>query len=166
MQSNRKWLALSATILAMQALWAQTPASQEETRETNFKAYVELLRKDVKKEKVAILTELMGLGPAESSKFWPVYNAYDKELTQLGDERLALFKKYIDNHSALTDAQSTAIVTGLMDVQGRRNALQKKYFHQVSQAVSPKMAARFIQIEHQLLLILDMQVAASLPLVD
>ena len=157
---------LAAVLLAVPALWAQAPAGAEENKETNFKAYVELMRKDIKTEKVAIMTELMSLDPAESAKFWPVYNAYDKELTRLGDERLALFRMYIENYSNLTDQQATTIVNGLMDVQAKRNVLQKKYFQQMSQALSPKLAARFVQIEHQLLLVLDLQVAASLPVVD
>ena len=163
---NRSWLALSAVLLTVPATWGQADVNQEQTKETNFKAYIELLRKDIKTDKVAILTEMMAFGPEESSKFWPVYAAYDKELTKLGDERLAHFRMYVENYSTLTDQQSTAIVNGLLDVQGRRNALQKKYFQLVSQALSPKLAARFIQIEHQLLLVLDMQVAASLPVVD
>ena len=166
MRMHRPGIALSALLLAVPALWAQPVLSLEQTKETNFKAYIELLRKDIKTDKVAVITEIMALSPEEAAKFWPIYGAYDKELTKLGDERLALFRTYAENYSALTDEQATSIVNGLLDAQVRRNALQRKYFKQVSQALSPKMAARFIQIEHQLLLILDMQVAASLPLVD
>lgn len=166
MRNSPTLLRLAAALLAVPALWAQPPASPEETRETNFKAYIDLLRKDIKTGKVAILTELMALDPEESAKFWPVYSDYDKELTRLGDERLAHFRMYIENYSNLTDQQASAIVNGLMDIQARRGALQKKCFQQMSQALSPKLAARFIQIEHQLLLVLDLQVAASLPVVD
>jgi hypothetical protein len=73
---------------------------------------------------------------------------------------------YVENYATLTDQQASTIVNGLLDAQARRNALQKKYFGQVSQALNPKLAARFLQIEHQLLLVLDLQVAASLPVVD
>ena len=158
-------LLASATVLPMLQA-QQEPAGNQQTIEANFKAYIELLRKDIKKDKVAILSELMDLTPDEASKFWPIYNAYDKELTKLGDERLALFRMYVDNYESLTDKQATTIVNGLMDVQGRRTALQRRYFQTMSQALSPKLAARFVQIEHQLLLVLDLQIAASLPVVD
>lgn len=166
MKLDRSWLALSAALLTVPAMWGQSEVTPDQTKETNFKAYIELLRKDLKTDKVAIITEMMDFGPEESSKFWPVYAAYDKELTKLGDERLAHFRMYVENYSTLTDQQTTAIVNGLLDVESRRTALQKKYFQLVSQALNPKLAARFLQIEHQLLLVLDLQVAASLPVVD
>ena len=106
---------LSLALLAAPVLCAQPPLGPDETKETNVKAYVDLLRKDIKTEKVAILTEMLALDPEEASKFWPIYHAYDKELTKLGDERLALFRMYIENYSNLTDQQATTIVNGLMD---------------------------------------------------
>jgi hypothetical protein len=79
------------------AVLAQAPPAPDETKEANLKAYVNLLRSDLKRDKVAILTELMSLTPEESTKFWPVYNEYDKELTKISDERIALIRKYAEN---------------------------------------------------------------------
>ena len=146
--------------------WAQQPPSADENREANIKEYVDLLRKDIKKEKVAILTELMDLGPDDAAKFWPIYNDYDKELTKLADERLSFIRMYADNAGSLTDQKATQIVNGLLDVQGRRNALHRKYFQRMSQSLTAKQAARFLQVEHQLLLLLDLQIAANLPIVE
>ena len=157
---------LAALLSVGAAAFAQQTPTDEQNREANLKAYVDLMRKDVKKEKVAILTELMGLSPEEASKFWPVYNQYDKELTKLGDERIAFLRMYAENLGSLTDQKVTQIATGLLDVQGRRNALAKKYFQQMSQTLNPKLAARFLQVENQLLLILDLQISASLPVVE
>ena len=36
----------------------------------------------------------------------------------------------------------------------------------MKQALSPKVAARFLQVEHQLLLIIDLQIASALPIVQ
>jgi hypothetical protein len=159
-------LGCTAALLAAFSLQAQQPVSPEETREANLKAYVELLRRDIKKDKVAILTEMMDLTPEESAKFWPVYSAYDAELTKLGDERIAFLRKYAENYDSLTDQQAKEIVNGLLNVQAQRNALQKKYFDKMSAVLTAKQAARFVQIEHQILLVLDLQLAASLPIVE
>ena len=48
---------------------------------------------------------MMELTPNEASKFWPVYNDYDKELSRLGDERLALIRIYADNYGAMTETE-------------------------------------------------------------
>jgi hypothetical protein len=108
----------------------------------------------------------MQLGPDDASKFWPLYNDYDKELTQLADERIAFIRMYGENYGSLADDKASQIVNGLLDVFSRRNALEKKYFQRMSQALGAKTAARFIQVEHQLLLITDLQISASLPVVE
>jgi hypothetical protein len=166
MKLNFPWFALAAALAVSPAAYCQSPQGANEAVETNTKAYVHLLRKDFKKEKAAITSEMMALSPEESAKFWPVYDAYDKELTKVGDEQLAFFRMYIENYATLTDQQATAIANGLLGALDKRNALQKKYFAKVSEALTPTLAARFVQIEHQLLLIMDLQIAATLPVVD
>lgn len=166
MRRHKKSFLILAALLTAPILMAQSPVGPGDGRESNIKAYVDLLRKDLKKDKVAVLTEIMDLTPEEAAKFWPIYSDYDNELTKLGDERIAFFRMYVDNYAALTNEQATTIVNGLLDVQARRTALQKKFFQRVSEALNPKLAARFVQVEHQLLLVLDLQVAASLPVVE
>jgi hypothetical protein len=159
---------VSILLLAMLprgAAQTQTPTPQE-TKEANLKAYVELLRKDVKKDKVAILTELMQLDPDQAGKFWPVYREFDNALTKLADERIALIRMYAENQTSLTDQKASQISMGMLDLEGRRNQLKKDYFQRMSQALSGKLAARFLQIENQLERVVDLQIAASLPVVE
>lgn len=144
---------------------AQQP-TPDQTKEANLKAYVELLRKDVKKDKVAILSELMDLGPEESSKFWPVYNDFDKALTVLADERIALIRMYAENFGAMTDVTATKLANGALDLDARRNDLKRSYFQKLSAVLNPRLAARFLQIENQLEKIIDLQIASSLPVIE
>ena len=145
---------------------AQGLPTAEETKEANLKTYIDLLRKDLKRDKVVILTELMELSPEEGAKFWPVYNEYDKALVKLTDERIALIRMYAENYASLSDQKVTQIATGLLDLEGRRNQLKKQYFQRMSQAMTPKVAARFLQIENQIEKITDLQIASSLPIVE
>jgi hypothetical protein len=154
------------TILAMAPVAAQAPMNASETEEANLKAYVDLIRQDVKKEKVAIVTELMVLSPEESAKFWPVYNQYDKALTALADERVALIKMYAENYGSLTGETATKLVMGVLDLDTKRNDLKREYFQKMGAALSPVQAARFLQIENQLEKILDLQISSSLPLFE
>ncbi len=45
-----------------------------------------------------------------------MYNDYDKELTRLGDERIAFIRLYAENFGALSDKKVTEIIEGLADV--------------------------------------------------
>jgi hypothetical protein len=157
---------LLCVLLAGFPVLAQQKPTPTETREANFKAYVELLRKDLRKEKVSILTEMMEFNPEEAAKFWPLYNTYDKELTKLADERIAFIRMYSDNYSTLTDEMTNTIANGAMDLEIRRVNLRRQYYQEMSKALSVRLAARFLQIETQIEKIVDLQVAASLPVVE
>ena len=154
------------SILAIAATPAVAQSAPPPQQEANLKAYVTLMRKDVKKDKVSILTELMALGPEQAAKFWPVYNEYDKALTALGDERIALIRMYADNYSTLSDETATKIAMGALDIQAQRLDLQKQYFHRLSQTLTPKDAARWLQIEAQIEKLIDLQILSSLPIVE
>jgi hypothetical protein len=151
-------------------LLAQTPpgktAGAEETREANLRAYAELLRADMRAQKVAIITEVMQFTEDEDTKFWPVYREYETELARMNDQRLALIQKYADSYATVTDAVADQLAKGALDLEAQRSALKAKYYDRFKSALSPKTAARFLQVENQILLILDLQIAASLPLVQ
>ena len=104
-------LALSVVASAQQAKEASAP-SLAETRDTNLSAYVELLRADVRGQKIAILTEVMEFTESEDAAFWPIYREYDLELARLNDERVSLIKEYADNYGSVTDATARVWLTG------------------------------------------------------
>jgi hypothetical protein len=109
---------------------------------------------------------MMQFTEAEDEKFWPVYREYETELAALNNDRLALIRKYAASYDTLTDAMADQLANGALDVEGRRHALKQKYYERFKSVLSPKTAARFLQVENQILLILDLQIAASLPIVQ
>ena len=145
---------------------AAKPLAPDDAREENLHAYTELLRSDLRSQKVAIITELMQFTEDDDAKFWPVYREYETELAKLNDERLALIKDYAANYETITDGVADRLALGALDLEGRRHALKSKYYDRFKSVVSPKTAARFLQIENQILLLLDLQIAASLPIVQ
>lgn len=155
------FLVFSTAIAAQQG----TPASPSiaETRDMNLRAYVELLRSDVRGQKIAILTDVMNFTEAEDAAFWPIYREYELELTTLNDERVTLIKKYADSYGSITDGIADDLIRKALDLEARRHTLKAKAYERVKSALSAKTAARFLQVEHQLLSIIDLQIASSLP---
>ena len=137
-----------------------------DTQEQNIDAYVNLLREDVQKQKVAITSQLMQLSPEQAATFWPIYNEYAKQLSALGDLMVKGIKEYAANYSSLTDAKATELANMRLGYEERLLALKKNYFEKFSKALNPKLAARFFHIENQLLDIIDLQVASSLPIIQ
>lgn len=138
-------------------------APADDSRDANLRAYTDLLRSDIRAQKVAIITEVMGFTEAEDAKFWPVYRDYETQLTKLNDERLALIKDYALKYDKLTDADADRIAKGALDLEARRNALKSKYYDQLKAVLPAKTAARALQVENQIMLLLDLQIASSLP---
>jgi hypothetical protein len=145
------------------AAYAQTQQSSEEAKSLNLSAYAELIRSDVRMQKVAIITEVMGFTEAEDKAFWPIYREYDAQMLKLGDERVALIAEYARNYATLTDAAAEKLAAKAIDLEARRQALKAKCYEDVKKALSPRTALRFLQVEHQLQLLIDLQIAAALP---
>ena len=159
------WRVLVACMCGVVLAVAAPAMAQDDNRERNLMAYAELLRADVRTEKVAVLTEVMAFTEAESKAFWPIYRQYDVALSALSDERIAMIAEYGRNYEKLSDATADKLILKALDIEARRNALTRTLYDNLKKATSATTAARAVQVEHQLLLIIDLQIAASLPIV-
>jgi hypothetical protein len=147
---------------------AKSPApaaanTEQQTKALNLSAYAELLRSDVRAQKVAIITEVMGFNDKEDEAFWPIYREYDLEMARLGDERVALIADYAKNYANVTDEVADRLASKALELESRRQELKGQVYQKVKKALSPLTAARFLQVEHQLLLLIDLQIASALP---
>ena len=122
------------------------------------------MRSNVRDEKSQIMGAVMQLNIDDAAKFWPIYSQYDAELTQLNNLRVENIKDYANNYSQMTDAKADELVQRSLDYQKQRGELLAKYYQVMKQSVGAINAARFLQVEHQLLLIIDLQIASSLPI--
>ena len=169
-----KWIlstALAAAFLHAPNVLAQQTSSEihpaaTESQEINIRAYVELLRVDVRTKKTAIFTEIMQFNDQQAAKFWPIYNEYDIELQKLNDQKLAGIQEYAKNFGKMTDEKADELALLALELEDRRNNLKKTYYEKVRQQLGGIIAARFLQIENQLLMVIDLQIAASLPIVE
>jgi hypothetical protein len=139
------------------------PLPSAQARELNLRAYMELLRSDLRTQKIAIITEVMQFTAEEDAAFWPIYREYEREQGRLNDERLKLVETYAQVYTKLTDATANDLVVKALDGEAARTALKQKFYARLKTAVSPRTAARAIQVENQIQLLVDLQIASSLP---
>ena len=155
-----------AIVLSMAgSLGAQAPVPADQRQDTalNLSAYAELLRQDVRTMKVAIITEVVGFTEEEDRAFWPIYREYDLEMSKLADERVRMIRDYAADFATITDERAASLAATALDLEARRNAAKAKCYERVKTALSPRTALRFLQVEHQLQLLIDLQIAAALP---
>jgi hypothetical protein len=142
--------------------WAQEQASQDE----QIKAYIEMMRKDIRTERNTIVDQAMGLDPPGKAKFWGVYDKYAGEVKSLNDQRLANIMKYADNYENMTDTIADELAVKALEIQSQRLVIQKKYYGQMKAALGARVAVRFLQIESMLDDILDIQLGSEIPLME
>ena len=144
----------------------QTAASPEaDAQQKNMQEYIALLRSDVRQRKAEIMGAVMLLSAQDATKFWPIYTDYDAQLTKLNDQRVENIKEYARTYDQMTDEKADELIQKSMAYQKQRAELLAQTYDKVKQTLGAVTAARFAQVEHQLLLIIDLQIASSLPVV-
>jgi hypothetical protein len=133
--------------------------------EDQLRTFVELVRKDVQTEKATIIAENMHLSEDEAFVFWPLHREYSLELEKLFDARLAILRRHIGQLEQLTDEQARELAKAVFDLEERRLALKRAWFERFAEAITPRRAAQFFQLENQLNAAIDLRLAASLPLI-
>jgi len=126
--------------------------------------YIELLRSDMKTQKKFLVSQTMKFSEEDASVFWPIYKEYEIELDKLGDKRLANIKDFVNNYQKMTDLKADELIDQAFNYQEERLSLKRKLYNQIKEKLNPTTAAKFIQLEHQIQLIIDMKINAELPL--
>jgi hypothetical protein len=171
------WIPVLMLLVFVPAAWSQDKTQPNKTaaqgstspsadaQKKNIQEYINLLRSDVQQQKAEMMGTVMQLSAADAAKFWPIYSEYDAELTKVNDLRAANIQEYARTYSAMTDEKADELIQNALTYEKQRSELLAKYYDRVKQALGAITAARFLQVEHQLLLIIDLKVASSLPIV-
>jgi hypothetical protein len=172
-----KVLIVIGVLLAASGLPAQTPpgaaakpaglgrAEATSNEEVNIRAYIELLRTDVKKSKSQILGEVMQLDAGQATRFWPIYKDFETRYSALGDQVVALVRNYAEHYDGMTDAVADQLANQVLSIEQQRNVLKKEFYDRFKQGLGAITATRFLQVENQLERLMDLQIAAQLPTV-
>jgi hypothetical protein len=137
-----------------------------QSKELNTQAYIQLLRSDLKASKRTLIKESMQLDKNQAAAFWPLYNQYDVEQTKLGDQKLVLIQDYAHDFLTMTDAKADQLAHRAMEIDDQRLALRKKYYDLLKKALPTVLVVRFFQLENQVQSIVDLQIAANLPIIE
>lgn len=154
-----KAIAILGTLLLTSLAGGQTATADKTTKD-----YVDLLRKDLRREKSAVVDQAMGLDSGQKAKFYPIYEKYEKDLSLIWDKRMANIKKYAENYPNVSDAVADELVASAQSAQSERSALMKKYHGQIKSALGSKVAARFLQVESAISNLIDLQLTSEIPL--
>jgi len=152
-------------VAALGAGGLKLPAAlaQENSPDTNM----QILRDKVKADKKLVVAANMDLTEAEGKKFWPVYDAYQKDLQSINERLKKVVLDYADayNNNSLTDAQAKKLTDEALSIEADEAKMRKDYWVKLNGVVPAKKAARYLQIENKIRAVIRYDLADGIPLV-
>lgn len=129
---------------------------------------MEILRQKIKADKKLVVAANMQLTEAEAKGFWPLYEAYQKDLAQINDRMARAVKGYADayNKGPVPDETAKKLISEAIAIEESEVALKRAYLPKLEKVVSGMKAARYLQIENKIRAIIRYELAASIPLVE
>jgi len=163
-------LAFSAFVLTGACAFAQesAPATSPNlvTAEQADEANVQLMRQDIRSQRKKIVAASLPLTETEATKFWPVYDRYIAETVKINDVRYSLIKEYAANYRNITDAQADSYIKRWLALDQDYAALRIKYIPEFQKVISPTKTAMFCQIDRRLTMVIELQIAGQVPLIQ
>ena len=139
---------------------------QSATEQKSIDQDIDLMRKDVRSQKKQIIAANLQLTDAEAVKFWPIYDQYTAELVKVNDAKYGVIKEYAQNYDTLTDDHAVALGKNLLSVDAQVAQLRLKYLPIVNGVLPGKKTALFFQLDRRLVMLIDLQLAAAIPMVN
>jgi Spy/CpxP family protein refolding chaperone len=127
---------------------------------------IQALRQDLRAQRKEITAQNMTLTADEATKFWPIYDQYRQEAIKPNDDRWALIKDYAADYDTMSDAQAQEYIKRSTAIDQQLLSLRMKYVPLFEKVISPKKTALWFQIDRRIDLLINLQLAAVIPMVN
>jgi hypothetical protein len=150
---------LSTLLLAAVAALALPAVAQ-----TNM----EILVQKVKADKKLLVAQNLQLTDGEAKAFWPIYDAYQKDLDQINARLRKAISAYADAYNKGPVASDTAkkLLEEAIAIEEAEVKLKRAYLPKLEKALPATKAARYIQVENKIRAVIKYELAAAIPLVE
>ena len=140
------------------------PAMAQAPNTTNM----EILRQKITADKKLVVAQNLQLTDAEGATFWPVYDAYQKDLQQVNQRLTAVIQAYADayNKGPVGNDVAKKLLDEALAVDDAEAKLKASYAPKVLAVLPATKAARYIQIEKMIRALIRYELAAVIPLVQ
>jgi gas vesicle protein len=151
------------TVGAVVAALASAAVAQT-TGTTNM----DILRQKIKADKRLVVAANLKLTDTEGAAFWPVYDAYQKDLQQVNQRLAAVVVAYADayNKGPVTNDMAKKLLDEAMAVDDAEGKLKASYVPKILATLPATTAARYIQIENKIRAAIRYELAEGIPLVE
>jgi hypothetical protein len=134
---------------------AQTSSTYDDTQ---------VLLSQIQSDRRAIALAGLGLSDAETSKFIPIYDEYQREQKALAEKSIDVINKFAANYDSMTDDAAKTIMKDWFKVQDDRVAMTKKYAKRLEKVLPNAKVLRWVQIENKMNALTSFEAARIVPL--
>lgn len=127
---------------------------------------MEMLRDKLRADKKLIVAEAMKLTEKEATAFWPVYEAYQKDLASLNERTMKLIKDYATNYGAMTDPAAKGMVDSFLAIEKDRIQVMTSFTPKFRKVMPDVKVARYYQIENKIRAVVNYELAQEIPLAN
>lgn len=128
---------------------------------------MQILRDKIKADKKLVVAENMELTESEAKGFWPIYEAYQNDLTAINKRTGAIINSYADawNAKSMNNEKAKKLIADSLAVQTDEINLIKSYVPKLKKVLPATKVARYLQIENKIRAIISYEMAAGVPLI-
>ena len=158
-----------ALLILVAALAAPVvPATAQDKAMSNTE--MEILRQKINADKKLVVASNMDLSEADAKAFWPIYDAYQKDLQQI-NERIgkglaAYAEAYNQGKGSIPDATAKKLLDEMVAIEEAEVALKRSYIPKLNAVLPAAKVARYIQMETKIRALVRFDLAANVPLVQ
>ncbi len=133
-----------------------------------FKEEIELMQEIAQIGREVIVERNIQLSQQESQKFWPVYDGYRGAMAKVNDRRVKLITDYADSYVSenLSDEEALRLLSEFLSIEKARLKVKRQYVSRFKKVLPSKKVVRFFQVDNKLDAIVNMELAAEIPLVQ
>jgi hypothetical protein len=158
------------SIIALAFVFVSTLSAHSQVAEVTVKPLsdddIKLIRQDIQTAREGVIKDTMQFSDAEGTAFWPVYKQYAGEQHAIADKRLAIIMDYAKHVDDMSDADAHSLTQRMLQIEDDTQSLRKKYFPKFESILGAKRAAKFYQVDNRLTMIMNVQLASDVPLIQ
>jgi hypothetical protein len=128
---------------------------------------MEILRQKMTTDKKFLVVSNMKLTDAEAKEFWPIYEAYQKDLHQINERLGKVIEDYAIayNKGALLNDTAKKLLDEAIAIELAEVKIKQSYIPKLDKILPSTKVARYIQIENKIRALIRYGLAEGIPLV-
>lgn len=164
--SRARSVSCAAVVLALVLSASVARAEDRAPKTAPATTTLSILLDTIRANRKALIAVSLGLSADEASKFWPLYDRYQKEIAATGDRLSAVVQDYAANFTTLSNDKALQLVDSYLAAEAERVKIRQSYVAEFAKVVPGRTVARFFQIENKMDAVVRYDLAAAIPVID